>query len=70
MLSAIAVNVAGYKQQMGANCANSMSWKGWQQGRQAGMAEIITHFLKMCGGLSKPPKLFADGGAGGRAGAA
>jgi hypothetical protein len=44
MSSAIAFNVAGNRQQMVANRANSMSWKGWQQGRQAGMAEIITHF--------------------------
>ncbi|MYM90535.1 hypothetical protein GTP91_25600 [Rugamonas sp. FT82W] len=28
MLSAIAFNVAGYRQQVVANCANSMSWKG------------------------------------------
>jgi hypothetical protein len=52
----IAFNVAGYRQQVEAICTNSMFWKGWQEGRQAGMAEIITHFLEMCGQLYKSDK--------------
>jgi hypothetical protein len=38
---------------MEAMGANSMFWKGWQEGRQAGMAEIITHFSEMCARLYK-----------------
>jgi hypothetical protein len=50
-LFAIASNVAGLHASIGDNLRKFNDVEGWQAGWQAGMAEIITHFLKMCGEL-------------------
>jgi hypothetical protein len=55
-LSAIAINVAGLQAAGGGKVRKFNVLEGWQEGRQAGMAEIITHFSKMCGRLYKSAK--------------